>query len=111
MSGIMDEEGNYLSPDQILVLSETVEGRAKVKRYILMARTAYSVQEMLNYLQNELNIFSRALSPTEQQNLCNVLFYCFFQLEQEAVCQYVEEVHKHFQDEDIATLNVEYANA
>jgi hypothetical protein len=111
MGGLSDENGNYLSPEQILVLSETVEGRRKVKRYILMARTAYSVQEILSYLQNEVKIFTRVLSPTEQQTLCNVLFCCLFEVDQSVICDYVEQIHEHFKDTDLDLLHNEMGNA
>ena len=92
---LMDDQGHFLSPEEILFMSKTEQGRRDLKRYILAARTAMSIHEIFHYLEKELQVFRRPLSEEEQQNCCNIMWNVFFNTNQEIVFQFVDEMYQY----------------
>jgi hypothetical protein len=109
MNGICDENGNPLSPEEIKLMSKTPLGRKKLQNYLLMARTAMSVQEILSYLGEELRVFSRPLSPEEMQNVCNILWHVFFVSTSEELSNYIKSVVDSHDDIDFNEERIGHA--
>jgi len=93
VKGLMDDNGRFLSPEEILAMSKTEDGKELLKKYILRARTALAVHEMLTYF-DELGVLSRALTAEEQQNMCSLYWNVFFNYDQAIVHQFVNDIYE-----------------
>ena len=85
---IFDEAGHILTPEEILALSKTEEGRDRVKNYILRARTAFACQNMLNALDV-------VPSREKQMECCEILWETLFRVSIDLVMEWVNDLGEY----------------
>ena len=98
MYGIVDESGRILSPQEIKLMSKTIEGREKLKKYLTMAKVAMATQEILDYLGVELHIFSRNMTSEEMQNTCMILWNILFESTPGELSSYIKDIVDKYED-------------
>jgi len=92
---IIDWEGRLLTKAEIAKLKQTERGRKQLYQYIFGARAGYAAQEVLNYLENELKVFSRTLRDEEMQNVASILYYCMYEAGGHKVEEWIRETVRY----------------
>lgn len=83
-----------LESRNILKLSETETGVELLKKTILQARCAYTVQSLLQ----ALNIIP---SQEQQQLLCELMWSGMFEVKSDEILEYVESFRKHVNENSV----------
>lgn len=83
-----------LSPEKILELSKTEAGEDLLKKTMLQARCAYTLQGLLETLN---------IVPTEEQQclLCEKLWHYMFETNSDEVLEYVKSFRKHVDENSV----------
>jgi hypothetical protein len=83
-----------LSPEKILELSETEAGSKLLKKTLLQARCAYTLQGLLEIL---------GIVPTEDQQyaLCEQLWHNMFEVKSDEILEYVKSFRKHVNENSV----------
>jgi hypothetical protein len=80
-----------LTQDYIKENASTKEGVEYIKEYLLNARIAFGVSNLLGFLGDELKVLSRPLTEDEAHNACSVLLYCLTKIPHEQVLDYIKQ--------------------
>jgi len=86
-----DDPRVVLEPENFLALCRTPEGKTYATKTAKAARTAYGVQEMLDYL-NKIEALGRQLTVEEQQNICEINWYAQHEATHEVILNYVKSI-------------------
>lgn len=83
--GLIDWKAQLMTPAQILAKCETEEGRKEVANYIMQARIAFCLQNIMEHL---------AVTPPAkvQQECCEMLWDGLFRVPTDAVMEYARQV-------------------
>ena len=88
---IIDNDGNFLSRQEILELAKTKKGRQRLFVYISRARSAFATQRVLERLD---------LIPDDQAQIdvCSIIYETCFNVPIETVMEYISSMQEHMKD-------------
>lgn len=88
----LDDPRQVLIPDNFFMLCKhSPEMKSHAVRVVKAARTAYGVQEMLDYL-NKIEALGRQLTVEEQQNICEINWIAQHEATHEVILNYVKSI-------------------
>jgi hypothetical protein len=85
-------DGFILKKDEIEKMQETPEGRQKLKQHMFASKTAFTVCQLLNYLEKETGILNRPFSYEEQQTIASLVHWGIFDSKWPVIEQYIKDV-------------------
>lgn len=90
---ILDNDGNFLSKQEILELAKTKAGQKRLFVYIARARAAFAAQRILERLD---------CIPDEQSQMdvCSIIFETCFNVPIDVVMEYVESMRESAQESE-----------
>lgn len=85
---IIDNDGNFLSKQDILELAQTEDGKKVIFTYITRARAAYASQRVMERL---------GIVPDEstQMDICLIIFETCFRVPIDHVMDYIDSMREH----------------
>lgn len=82
---VFDDAGHILTPEEILELAKTPQGKKEIGMYIMRARVAYATQSLFECL-------GIVPDAEKQQECCQVLYEVLFRVDLDYVMQWINEL-------------------
>jgi hypothetical protein len=92
MEIVLTMDGFILQKDEIEEMKKTPEGKQKLKAHMFASKTAFAVNQLLNYLENEANILNRKFTPEEQQVIASLVHWSIFDSKWPLIEQYIRDI-------------------
>lgn len=89
-----DDDGRFLSKEELLELTKTREGKKLVQKYLLRARIAFTAQSLFE----AMNI----IPDEEMQTLvCEVIERCMISTPTSYILDYVDSIKTHYEETEV----------
>jgi len=75
--------------DMLALLLKTPEGRLEAMPMMERARLGLAANQLVGYLDLELNILRRPITGTEAENMANIVFWCLHTAPDEQVLNHL----------------------
>lgn len=97
MEIVLTMDGMILEKAEIEKLQETDEGKRQLKKHLFASKTAFTVNQLLNYLENEAHVLNRKFTAEEQQIIASLIHWGIFDSKWHLVEQYIRDVVKSYE--------------